>query len=367
MSESELINVLRIVDAAANRASEGLRAIEDYLRFALDNRFLATECKRLRHELVSALAGVSLADRLAARESQHDVGAPAPGETPSPRHDLLSTVAANFSRSEQALRSLEEYLKHLAPDASAATEKLRFRLYSLQKAADAAAGSSALLANVRLYVIVSCGATADEFEQLLQQLIDGGVGAIQLRDKQATDRVLAARARILVEMTRPRGVLSIVNDRPDIAAVAHSDGVHVGQDELTVKDARTIVGPRALVGVSTHSLDQARQAVLDGASYIGVGPTFPSDTKWFDSFPGLDYVRQVAEEIQLPAFCIGGITLENVSRVLAAGGRRIAVSKAISAAENPRLASQKFREMLESLPGTTSAESPVQPPAQPTG
>ena len=100
------------------------------------------------------------------------------------------------------------------------------------------------------------------------------------------------RARLLARTDgRNRETLFIVNDRPDLAALARADGVHVGQEELSVKDARSIVGPEMLVGVSTHSIEQARQAVLDGANYIGVGPTFPSGTKQFEQFPGVELLR----------------------------------------------------------------------------
>jgi len=133
-----------------------------------------------------------------------------------------------------------------------------------------------------------------------------------------------------------------MNDRPDLAALSRADGVHVGQDELSVKDARSIVGPEALVGVSTHSIEQARQAVLEGANYLGVGPTFPSDTKQFEKFPGLDLLRQVGAEIRLPAFAIGGITTENLPEVLATGMTRVAVSGAIAAAAEPVAAAKEF-------------------------
>ena len=129
----------------------------------------------------------------------------------------------------------------------------------------------------------------------------------------------------------------IINDRPDIAALVGADGVHVGQDELPVAEARRIVGPDKLVGVSTHSLDQARAAVLDGADYIGIGPVFPTSTKQFSrqELAGLEYVAQATSEIALPGFCIGGIGPGNLHRVLAAGGRRIAVSGAICSADDP--------------------------------
>jgi thiamine-phosphate pyrophosphorylase len=137
-----------------------------------------------------------------------------------------------------------------------------------------------------------------------------------------------------------------MNDRPDLAVLAQADGVHLGQEELSVKDARRIVGPEMLIGVSTHSIKQARQAVLDGANYIGVGPTFPSTTKNFETFPGLDLLRAVATEIRLPAFAIGGITLENLPQVLATGIQRVAMSGAITGIENPENSVHEFLKML---------------------
>ena len=153
-------------------------------------------------------------------------------------------------------------------------------------------------------------------------MISAGVAIIQLRDKRLDDRELLARGRLLAaligEAPPPARTLWIMNDRPDLAALAGSGGVHLGQEDVAVKDARRIVRPDRLVGVSTHSLEQARQAVLDGADYIGVGPTFPSETKQFDRLPGLELLRAVAAEIRLPAFAIGGISPQNLPQVLAA-------------------------------------------------
>ena len=140
-----------------------------------------------------------------------------------------------------------------------------------------------------------------------------------------------------------------MNDRPDLAALARADGVHVGQEELSVKDARSIVGPELLVGVSTHSIEQARQAVLDGANYIGVGPTFPSGTKRFEQFPGVELLRAVAAEIRLPAFAIGGI--DGRERGRSAGrpvSRAIAVSGAVTSAADPGRSSQGDAKRLTS-------------------
>lgn len=209
--------------------------------------------------------------------------------------------------------------------------------------------SSEQLKTAQLCVLTDGGNDPQSFTTLVTELVMAGVGMIQLRDKQLEDAALAARARLLVELTRlppravqqiggqPNGgrVLAIINDRPDIAAVAHADGVHLGQEDLCVKDARMIVGPRALVGVSTHSFEQARTAVLDGANYLGVGPTFPSATKAFAAYPGLELLDQVAEKISLPAYAIGGINTENLGDVLATGIDHIAVSGAVLQAPKP--------------------------------
>jgi thiamine-phosphate pyrophosphorylase len=170
---------------------------------------------------------------------------------------------------------------------------------------------------------------------------------IQLREKGLADSRLLALAREVRRITRSCGVLFLVNDRPDIALLSEADGVHLGQDDLAIREARRIVGPAALIGVSTHDVEQVRRAVLEGASYIGVGPTFPSRTKEFAAHAGLEFVRQAAAETTLPAFALGGITPANVAQVVAAGARRIAVSHAVCAAEDPRQAAAALRAALD--------------------
>jgi thiamine-phosphate pyrophosphorylase len=347
--------ILRILDAEANRAAEALRVVEDYVRFVLDDRHLTELAKHLRHDLIATLARLATTDRLAARESESDVGAVLANPSPH-RSSPADVAAASFNRLQQALRSLEEYGKLLDPAMAAEIERIRFRSYTLQRAVGITADSISCLAGARLYVLVDGGADPETFAGLIETLVAAGVHMLQLRDKKLTDAQLLARARTLREITRRTPALKsdvthplfIMNDRPDLAVLAGADGVHVGQDELSVKDARAIVGPQSLIGVSTHNIDQARRAVLDGANYIGVGPTFPSQTKNFDSFTGLDFIRAVATEISLPAFAIGGITVENVPQVISAGLHRIALSRAVVNSPNPTTATRDFLAKLNS-------------------
>ena len=181
-----------------------------------------------------------------------------------------------------------------------------------------------------MYALVDTHSDEEAFKQFITDIIAGGVDVIQLRDKRADDRLLLSRSRILKDCIAASGreVLFIMNDRPDLAVLAGADGVHVGQEELPVALVRQIVG-ELLIGVSTHSIEQARQAVLDGADYIGAGPVFESQTKEFTHFPGLDYLREVAAEIEIPVFAIGGITADNVEEVYQTGIHRVAISSAL--------------------------------------
>ncbi len=344
--EGQQVAALRALDAAANRGREGFRVVEDYLRFVLDDRHLTELCKHLRHDLTAALDRFAMQHRLAARDTRADVGTTVSTPSERRRESLQAVVAANFTRLQESLRSLEEFGKLFDPAAASAFEQLRYRSYTLHRAVEITGANLERLADARLYVLIDGCQSPDAFERLAQRLVHAGVDLLQLRDKQLADRELLDRARRLRDITAGTATRFIMNDRPDLAALSRADGVHVGQEELSVKDARSIVGPDALVGRSTHSIDQARQAVLDGADYIGVGPTFPSGTKHFDQFPGLDLLREVAGEIRLPAFAIGGITAENLAEVLATGIGRVAVSGAVCAADDPAGATRRLLAAL---------------------
>jgi thiamine-phosphate pyrophosphorylase len=339
-TESEQMDWARIVDAAANRAREALRVLEDYSRFVLDDAFLSGQLKNLRHELAQSLSPCH--HLLEARDTQGDAGKDltTPGE--QQRESIQVVVHANCKRLQEALRTLEEFGKVQSSNLGAAMEKLRYQSYTLEKALILGAQSRQRLAEVRLCVIISESVCRASMEWTIKEAAAGGAGMIQLREKGLSDRDFLERAGQVRRWTGKARVLFIVNDRPDIARLAEADGVHLGQDDLPVKEARRILGPDRLIGVSTHTLDQVRQAILDGVNYIGVGPTFPSGTKEFGEFPGLDLVTQAMRETTLPAFVIGGVNHDNIDQIIAAGGRRVAVSQAICQSSEPRRDTEKL-------------------------
>lgn len=339
-------NVFRVIDANANRALEGLRVIEECARFQLDDKFLTQTLKNIRHQLAQTLQKLPPLARLLARDTQTDVGTQCQTSTEYKRTGIGEIVRANIARVGEALRCIEEFSKVVSPVVAAEVEATRYAFYTASAALEIVSASSDRLKDAQLYLLVDGGSSLEEFRRQVSLLVNSQVDIIQLRDKTLSDRELLERAKLAREMTLNSSTLFVMNDRADLAALCRADGVHVGQDELSVREIRQIAGNEILIGVSTHTIDQAKQAVLDGANYIGCGPTFPSSTKQFDEFAGLEFLKQVATEITLPAFAIGGIHVDNVAQVQETGFTRIAVSGAIANATDPTDAVERLKVKL---------------------
>jgi thiamine-phosphate diphosphorylase len=181
-----------------------------------------------------------------------------------------------------------------------------------------------------LYAIVDPLDTGRTPEELAGALLAGGARLLQLRLKTAGSGELLAAARALRVLTARAGALLLINDRPDVARAAGADGVHLGQDDLPVAAARVVLGPGAVVGVSTHDVEQARVAASAGADYLGVGPVFTTTTKVATPpARGLDLVRAVRAAVALPLVGIGGITPDTAPAVRAAGADAVAMIAAL--------------------------------------
>lgn len=187
------------------------------------------------------------------------------------------------------------------------------------------------LADCRLYGILDSGYVSPR--QTLEKaraLLDGGVDLLQLRAKEASHEEIVTLGEKLLPLTRQAGVPLIINDHPAAAGEIEAEGVHIGQDDGPIEEARLLAGDQAIVGRSTHSLAQARAAASEGADYIGFGPLFATPTKPGRPAIGLGGIRAVHEENPgLPIFCIGGIKPGNLSEVLAAGARRVVIVSAL--------------------------------------
>jgi thiamine-phosphate pyrophosphorylase len=208
----------------------------------------------------------------------------------------------------------------------------------------------ARLAAARLYLVCGCMPGERELEDFLPAAISGGVDVVQLRDKRLEDGFLVEAASVAADVCEEHGVLFILNDRPDVAAQVRADGVHLGQDDMSVARARAIVGPDMLVGLSTHApgeIDAADPALVD---YIGVGPVHATPTKPGRPAVGLELVRYAAVHAAVPFFAIGGLDRRNAGEALDAGASRICVLRAVADAGDSERAARELRDLLDATP-----------------
>jgi thiamine-phosphate diphosphorylase len=204
-----------------------------------------------------------------------------------------------------------------------------------------------ILRRMRLYAVLTEKHCRRAWFEAAGMLLKGGVDVIQLREKELADGELLARARALRRLVDRFPALLIINDRPDIAFLSRADGVHVGQDDLPPEEARRLVGPDVIVGLSTHAPEQAREAESRGADYVGVGPVFATATKGYAAGGGREMVARLCAATCLPTVAIGGITVENCRGVAQAGAQAVAACAALCGAENPCEAARAFREAFE--------------------
>jgi len=349
-------DAFRIIDANANRAREALRVMEDAARFALDDATLSHMAKTVRHGLREALAPIA-AELEQHRDTPGDVGTQITTPAEQSRDGLAGVVRAAGKRLSEALRSIEEYSKLLGDHMEAASqtpqaiERLRYAGYTLEQRLNEAM-QPGRPSSWRLCVLLTESlCTHHPWQAVLEQAVAGGADCVQLREKQMAGHALEARAADVVERVREhRGdghhVSVIINDRADIAAGCGADGVHVGQEDMGVAAIRRAFGRSLLVGVSTSRLDEAAQALEDGADYCGVGPMHATSTKRKDHIVGPGYAQAFARWGGLPGLAIGGITSATIAAVAATGITGVAVSGAVCGSPDPRGVTTRLIETL---------------------
>lgn len=344
--------VYRIIDANFNRAREGLRVIEELARFILDDACLAGRLKHFRHRLrvIQQTFPGGVKEFLAARDADTDVGLSCREEKELDRLSCLELMLANFKRVQEALRVMEEYAKFVSTGKE--FKEMRFEIYELEKEMAGRLtriNDAQNLVDYAFYVIVQ-----EEFSrgrslmEITAAAIAGGVTVIQLRDKESSARRLVETGRKLRRLTQEKGVTLIINDRVDIALAVEADGVHLGQDDLPVVTARQVLGKEKLIGISTHTLEEAVRAQQQGADYIGVGPIFETQTKDAGYGPlGIEFLRLVARGVKIPKVAIGGITAQNAFETMSAGADGVAVVTAVLAAPDIAAAASALRAEVE--------------------
>ena len=203
------------------------------------------------------------------------------------------------------------------------------------------------LRSMRLYALLTEEHCCRAWLETAELVLAGGADVVQLREKELEGGELLRRARALRRLTERFSALFIVNDRPDVAVLSGADGVHLGQEDLPVEEVRRMVGPEMIIGLSTHTPEQAAEAEGRGADYVGVGPVFPTGTKGYAEGGGSELVSRLCGATALPTVAIGGITPENVVGVLKAGAQAVAVCAALCGADDPAQAARAFLRAIQ--------------------
>jgi thiamine-phosphate pyrophosphorylase len=335
----------RILDANLDRAREGLRVVEEWCRFGLNQAELTELCKSLRQEL----AALHRPEFRAARNTLEDVGTHLTHSQEAVRDSLQSVLQSNLCRIEEALRVLEEYGKLYSPAMGATLKQMRYKVYTLDSQLMVLPHSLRQqrlqqLQKSYLYLVTS---PTETLLETVEAALDGGLTLIQYRDKNTDDRQRYEIAKQLRMLCNRYGALFIINDRIDLALAVEADGIHLGQQDFPFAIARQLLGPDRLIGRSTTNPEEFHQALQEGADYIGVGPVHETPTKAGKAAAGYDYVRYAAAHAPIPWFAIGGIDMDNIKDAIAAGATRVAIVRAIMQSEHPKLTTQYLLSQLE--------------------
>jgi len=325
-------NYNRLIDANINRVSEGIRVLEDVVRFIYNKKEYSKLLREKRHYLRKLF--INFDEKfLNARDTPNDVGVTiTQNSSLDKKSSEKQLIIGNFKRIQEGLRSIEESVKVIDEFAlSKEIENFRYSFYTLEKEI------TNLIKNPIPLGIY--GITAENFSkgktnyQVVEEMIKSGIKIIQYREKNKTLKEKLVEAKTLAELCKKNGVLFIVNDHVDIALIVDADGVHVGQDDMPVKDIRKILGPKKIIGLSTHCIKDAENALLQDINYIGVGPIFPTTTK-DRAAVGLEYMEYVEKNIDLPYIAIGGIKESNLHEIVKRGATRVSLVSEIVGAEN---------------------------------
>lgn len=331
----------RIIDAEINRIAEAVRVAEEYFRFTAQDTLTYRRLKELRHRVRSMLPR-SLERTVSFRDSVRDPGAEL-DESSEIRSSAQEVARLNFKRAQEALRSVEEYLKAVSSEHAAMYKRMRFELYTLEKKF---AAPLEKIRNSGLYVIFTEEYCSQPYDETIRMVLDGGADIVQLREKTMNAKAFLKRAEEARTIIDRYDSLLIINDRPDIARICGADGVHVGQDDLDPASVRS-AAPSCCVGKSTHSPDQVKNAVHEGADYIGVGPVFSTSTKQHLYPIGLETAAQMAEQAEVPAFAIGGITRDVCSSLKEQGILRVCVCRSVISSDDPAEEAAYFARMFK--------------------
>jgi thiamine-phosphate pyrophosphorylase len=341
--------IFRIIDVNVNRATEGLRVVEEWVRFELEDKQICSKLREIRYRLAKLINKIFKYNHLIeSRDSKHDIGLEISVKRDrEDRKDIIEIIKTNIKRAQEAVRVLEEYTKIIStPYVSRELEVIRYQIYGLEE--DIISFLNRRVYFQGLYLILDYGIVGDKIwnEDYVKRIITAGVDIVQLRAKNIFDKQLITLGNILRKLTDEVNIPLIINDRIDIAVAVKADGVHLGLEDIPVKIARRWLKNK-VIGMSAHSILEAEQAEIDGADYIGFGPIYTTTTKKDAGEPiGVEVVRDVLNKVSIPVIPIGGITLDNIHLIINTGIKCVAIGRGILGVDKPEEMVKKMKEIL---------------------
>ena len=322
------MKAIQIIDANFNRIREGLRVVEDGIRFYLENEELFKKVKNFRHKFINeVLKNFRLEILRTERDIYRDKGK---NYDISGKENIKKLIEKNCLRIEEGLRVIEEYSKCLKSSLSKSFHNLRFEFYEIEKQIITLI-SRKEIPIPSVYVILNLRDNQD-IMGFAESIVEGKPDIIQLRYKGENTKYFLNIAKKLKKII-PDEIIFIINDRVDICLLSEADGVHLGEKDISVEDARKLL-PDKIIGVSTNSLKEVERYLNKDIDYLAVGAIYPSPTKKDRKTTGPEIIKEIKKKFTIPIVAIGGINKENVCKVIKNGADCVAFISAIEKAEN---------------------------------
>ncbi len=331
-TDSEDLRIYQIIDANLDRAREGLRVIEDWARFGLGKEKYVERIKNFRqilgknHLEVYKQSRNYIEDKCKGLTHQEQIKRKTPEQI----------ISSNSGRVQEALRVIEEFSRLHNDELSKIASEIRYEIYTIEidlLSLSKRDKTAKILKENDLYLITD---QKENLLEIVEEILIAGVRIIQHRFKMGTDKDHLEEAIRIKNLCKKYNSLFIVNDRLDIALASNADGIHLGQDDLDLKTARKLLGYSKIIGISANNEIDISNALNDGCDYIGIGPVFETETKKNKKPIGIEKIKSLTKDLNIPWFAIGGINTQNISSLKSNGFKKVALVSQLMNSEDPK-------------------------------
>ena len=332
LNDPEDLRTLQIIDANLDRAREGLRVLEDWARFGLGEKDCVAKIKNFRqilgknHLEVYKQSRNNIEDQCKGLTHEEQIKRSAPDQI----------ISSNAGRVQEALRVIEEFSRLNNNELSKIAAEIRYEIYTLEiylLNLSKLKKSEKILKENDLYVITD---QKENLLEIIEEILIAGVKIIQYRFKTGTDKDHLQEAIQIKNLCKKYNSLFIINDRVDIALASNADGIHLGQNDFELKTARKLLGYSKIIGVSANNEIDISNALKEGCDYIGIGPVFETTTKKDKKAIGIERIKTLTKDLNIPWFAIGGVTTDNISHLKSNGFKKVALVSQLMNSEDPK-------------------------------